>query len=434
MGMSSKSITSRDTTDSLKTDPEKTVTTIRRKPSNSKFAGLMAGEVSSPSGGCEPLAWEDDGVMRSSSSSGVIRTAVIPDDDLPPANDNNDLKAPSLHNGRTLYYHPSLLTNHEATSLQNAAERSGKFEEFDSRCAVIVEDGVYQHQPDDDIDLGSSLATLLHPILTSKITPWARQMTNIPTLTVADALIRSYDPSEERQDLSPHYDISTFATVIIPLNDPNEYEGGLYIQTGASSNTRLGVPFSSSGDAVLHRFDVMHGVNVRSGRKRCSLVVWFGENEDSVSSKTVPWVKREAGKGVSVHAAFLYGINAQNGLYGFDKDLEVAKEYYTWASERGHALSAYCLSLLLFKEVCTNNDLSKERQCVLQKKSLVLLKLAAERGLATAQHELGIAYKQGYWGLGQDVEAARLWLTLASEQGHGLSAEVLGDPSRWRIG
>jgi predicted 2-oxoglutarate/Fe(II)-dependent dioxygenase YbiX len=82
------------------------------------------------------------------------------------------------------------------------------------------------------------------------------------------------DPAEERQDLATHYDNTAYATVVVALNDPTEYEGGLFVQTGANVNTRKSVPFSSPGDAVLHRFDLMHGVNVRSGKKkRFSLVI-----------------------------------------------------------------------------------------------------------------------------------------------------------------
>lgn len=445
MGMSTVSIkSSADASSSSKTEGElENRATGITKPRNSKFAALMAGEVSSPSGGFEPISWEDEGVAVTSSSGGnsraIIHTTALPDDDMPSDSSytggkSNGVQTPaSLHNKRTLYWHPSLLTPEEAASLLNAAERSGKFDEFDSRCAVIVEDGVYQEQLQDEMTgRGETLASLLHPILTSKITPFAREMTSIPTLTIADALIRSYDPAEERQDLAVHYDITSYATMVIPLNDPNEYEGGLYVQYGASCETRRGVPFTKPGEAVLHRYDVMHGVNVRSGRKRCSLVVWFGENEQSVSSKTAPWVKREAETGMSVHAAFLHGMNSQNGLYGFEKDMKAAKEYFTWASERGHAISSYCLSNIVFKESFAQG-VKEERQHELQNKSLILLESAAKLGLASAQHELGIAYKQGYRGVARDVNVARSWLSLAATQGHQLSNEVLEDPSRWIV-
>jgi len=333
------------------------VADVAMSMSSSKFGGIMAAnsdvslkQSSAAKHGFEALTWTDDYDSMSGNNE-RCKTAVLPDDELPP----NIIGAPpSLHNKRTLYYQQSLLSKDEAAALQNAAERSGKLLEFDSRLAGIIEDGVDVVVTDDTNNGAPSLASILRPILTSKIIPWARAVSSTPTLTVADALIRSYDPSKECQHLSEHYDESSFATVIVPLNDPNEYEGGLYVQSGASSNTRRGVPFSNAGDIVLHKYDVMHGVTVRSGKKRCSLVIWFGEDEASVQSKTVPWVIREAKS--SVHAAFLFAYNSQNGLFGFTRDLEIAKQYYYWASQRGHALSAYNLWLIEEEESRRQNE------------------------------------------------------------------------------
>ena len=78
------------------------------------------------------------------------------------------------------------------------------------------------------------------------------------------------------------------------------------------------------------------------------MVLWFGEDEYSVQSKTVPWIIREARS--SVHAAFLFAYNSQHGLLGFEKDLEVAKQYYAWAAQRAHARSEYNLWLITSKE------------------------------------------------------------------------------------
>lgn len=295
-----------------------------------KFSGIMAAEVSSsPMNGYEPLMWHDSYDTQGNKQC----SAILSDDEVP-----INIDAPPKHNKRTLYYQQSLLSKNEATSLQYAAEQSGEVIEW-NQIAGIIEDGA---------DINPGLASILHPIINTKILPWAREVSSIPTLTVADALIRSYDPSKECQHLIGHYDEAAVATVIIPLNDPAEYEGGLYVQTGASDNTRLHVPFTNAGDVVLHNYDVMHGVNVQSGKKRCSLVLWFGEDEYSVKSKTVPWIIREAK--TSVHAAFLFAYNSQHGLLGFEKDLEVAKQYYAWAAQRAHARSEYNLWLITSKE------------------------------------------------------------------------------------
>ena len=305
-------------------------TTTQTPPtSKSKFSGIMAAETTPTTNGYEPLIWQQTYDMHGNKQS----FAILSDDEVP-----TNVDVPPLHNQRTLYYKQSLLSEEEATSLQYAAEHSGNIIEW-NQIAGVIENGV---------DIHPQLASMLHPILDDKILPWAREVSNIPTLTVADALIRSYDPSKECQHLTGHYDEAAVATVIIPLNDPNSYEGGLYVQTGASEDSRLLVPFSTAGDAVLHKYNVMHGVNVSSGNKRCSLVLWFGEDEESVKTKTVPWIIREAKQ--SVHAAFLFGYNAQHGLLGFEKDIQVAKEYYSWAAQRGHKQSEYNLYLITFKE------------------------------------------------------------------------------------
>lgn len=122
---------------------------------------------------------------------------------------------------------------------------------------VLVEDGNV---------VCPELHALLAPALEERIVPYVRARLGEPRVVVADALIRAYRPEDRRQSLAPHFDISSFATVIIPLN-PGSYEGGLYIQSGASSSARLEVDckqFGSfeKGDVVIHQFDVMHGVEV----------------------------------------------------------------------------------------------------------------------------------------------------------------------------
>ena len=182
---------------------------------NSKFPGIMEANVSSspPSDGSfDSLTWIDEYDMNCNKRCQI---AILPDDELPP--DSVD-DPPSMHNKRTLYYQQSLLSIEEATSLRHAAEQSCEFIES-NQLAGIIEDGV---------DVDESLASLLNPILASKIIPWARDVSSAPHLTVADALIRVYDPSQECLHLTEHYDESSFATVIIPLNDPNDYEGVSY--------------------------------------------------------------------------------------------------------------------------------------------------------------------------------------------------------------
>lgn len=383
-------------------DGTETQASPTKLPRISKFAGLMAGDDSTPESTC----WPEVRFQLDEDSKPL--TATLPDDDC------SVNPEPPLHNRRTLHYLPSLLSPEEVSSimseLQSSASTGAALQERNSRCIVAVEDG--ETQPND-------LSTILLPILRAKVLPFSRTVCNAPDMVVADALVRSYDSAEGKEALAPHYDVSSFCSVIIPLN-PQDCEGGLYVQSGAGLETRRSIQFDEAGDALLHRYDVMHGVHVRKG-KRYSLVVWLAETEDAMRNKVAPWVGREAGE--SVHAAFLNANNAKDGLYGATQDTLTARRFYEWAAERGHALSQYCLAIMLLKEsgaTGANGRVAK------------LLEMASDRGLAMAQHELGTAFKEGYFGVGRDEAVARTYYRLAAKQGYGRSVQVLEDATRWK--
>ena len=58
----------------------------------------------------------------------------------------------------------------------------------------------------------------------------------------------------------------TFATAIVSLSAASAYEGGLYVQAVPGVPSRRYVQLEA-GDALLHRFDTMHGVHVPSGER-----------------------------------------------------------------------------------------------------------------------------------------------------------------------
>ena len=82
---------------------------------------------------------------------------------------------------------------------------------------------------------------------------------------VSDVLIRRYLPTERRR-LEAHFDVSSFATAIVSLSAASAYEGGLYVQAVPGVPSRRYVQLEA-GDALLHRFDTMHGVHVPSGER-----------------------------------------------------------------------------------------------------------------------------------------------------------------------
>jgi hypothetical protein len=386
--------------------------------------------------------WDKAGCVNCSESNYSFYASVLPDDKI----DRNDVLAPSLHNQRELYFVPSLLTSSQVkTLLDMIAKQIQKQQQGVSpktKCIVAIEDGEKKALVNKD-QSDQCIASFLDPIIINQILPVARGILQEPKLAVADSIVRWYiveDVDEgSNENLPPHYDLTSFASMIIPLN-PEECEGGLYVQYGASHESRRTVDFQmhrhgsksnknnemfglKAGDAIIHRYDVMHGVNLKKGT-RFSLVFWMAD-EQSIKSRTAPWVTTDAINRKSVHAAFLYAMNAQNGLHGVPKDEKVAQEYWEWASERGHALSQYMLSMLLLRVGFDNDPLRKESKMEWSTRIVSLLKESADRGLDLSQHSLAQTYRYGYHGVAKNESIATKYYIAAARQGYTKSIEAL---------
>lgn len=384
--------------------------------------------------------WNHVGYMDFPASNYSCYTSVIPDDKIL----MKDILAPPLHNQRELYFVPSLLTASQVKSLLGMIayqiQKQQKGLSPKTKCIVAIEDGEMKLNYDEP---DNCIASYLDPIIRNQILPVAREILQEPNITVADSIVRWYIVENEdeggSENLPPHYDLTSFASMIIPLN-PEECEGGLYVQFGASHESRQNVDFKmyrhnietkdgmnssgiKSGDAIMHRYDVMHGVHLKRGT-RYSLVLWMTQDEQSMKTRTAPWVTKDAEDHRSVHAAFLYAMNAQNGIHGVSKDEKVAKEYWEWASERGHALSQYMLSMLLLR-IGFDDDPKLESKTEWSKRIVSLLEESAERGLDLSQHALAQTYRYGYHGVSKNESLARKYYIAAAKQGHTKSIEAL---------
>ena len=477
-----------------------------RPKKKSKFSQLMSGEktkstqlsdkdqhFSSSLFDSDPLSneeiwsllWRENGRIEclpnnapNSNDPPSLYTCSLPDDNFEftskDTNNNSPLieciSPPELHNKREIHYIPSLLSSTQVESLlevikANIDSQSSSVHR-NTKCLVAVEDGEKQYDPNKKL----CITSILEPMIQKQILPVARSICKEPNLVVADSLVRWYITDHEStgnetivsqsEALAPHYDVTSFATMIIPLN-PEECEGGLYVQYGAGQDTRCTVDFKDKirvattsattsikqnvshtqseghgmmqGDAILHRYDVMHGVQVQGGT-RYSLVLWMAQDCESMKKTNVPWVSKDALQRKSVHAAFLHGCNLRDGLYDTKRDLLEAKLFWEWASERGHALSQYNLAMLLlklgFRDDPEGPSVEKQKQ-VWNNRVLSLLEESANRGLDMSQHALGITYKQGYYGVKKDIAKARQLFANAARQGYVRSIEVLSDASTW---
>ena len=96
----------------------------------------------------------------------------------------------------------------------------------------------HAHIMEDGTPVGdAAVASLAQPLIDEQIVPYVRELTGCPEAVVSDALIRRYVPGE-RLGLSAHFDVSAFATAILPLSDPADYAGGLYLQPEPHASSR----------------------------------------------------------------------------------------------------------------------------------------------------------------------------------------------------
>ena len=265
---------------------------------------------------------------------------------------------------------PEVWSMEEITALHEAALRckaynSDEPDTVDKEAtfqANIFEDGVASAvQP--------QIARLLTPILEERLLPYVRRKFGCPNACVADALLRRYRAGE-RTSLNLHYDVQAFATAIIPISaqldeldgatgpdaagsDPGRaadmtaslpsapaltsYTGGLFVQGGPSRASRRFVRFASPGDALIHQFDLMHGVEVRGGT-RYAIAVWFSDSPASLAKGVAPWVRAMAERG-NADAQFLMASFCAQGRFGTKRDEEAAADWLERGAAQGLAVS-----------------------------------------------------------------------------------------------
>ncbi|CAE7803062.1 unnamed protein product, partial [Symbiodinium sp. CCMP2456] len=186
--------------------------------------------------------------------------------------------------------------------------------------------------------------------LVQRLLPWLRERFHCPGAALCTCLMRRYLANERRAHPA-HFDIfstlpsaRTSADACLMkdkrrqgLGKEKDFAGGLYIQPTPSSPrsyVRLG-----PGDAVLHRYDLRHGVEVMHG-ERYSLIFWFKDSLDSCRLGTTPWYSVAAAGGDG-DAAY----NIANLLY-MDGKLAEARSWYLAAATAGQADAALNLAVM----------------------------------------------------------------------------------------
>jgi hypothetical protein len=177
------------------------------------------------------------------------------------------------------------------------------------------------------------LTSTLKPYLDQNLLPRVKELTQSKTVEISDVFLRSYgkdcsdgDPNEEeapkeervRYKLSPHYDITSFATCVMALDDTAIHgANGLY--TISSDSGLLSTNHAAlrkffpleKGDGVIHTYDVLHGVDVHPSlnQSRTSLIVWLVDYEGDI--------KHETEKSPSLKSNYPWLLDPKNDVHDF---------------------------------------------------------------------------------------------------------------------
>ena len=157
------------------------------------------------------------------------------------------------------------------------------------------------------------LLDIVKPYIYEQLLPSVNRALNTTTIRVGDIFLRRYGPEiiegePSRQGISAHYDVFSRVTSVIALDDvAAKGSNGLFTTADNNSNhaaLRRFFPLQC-GDAVVHTWDVLHGVDVEPGLDRTSLIVWFTtspaadeqQEEATITTppqSTTPWLYQQS--------------------------------------------------------------------------------------------------------------------------------------------
>jgi hypothetical protein len=284
-----------------------------------------------------------------------------------------------------------------------------------------------------------SLAELTAPIVEERILPLVNARLaracaagGVPgRCRVCHSRVRRYTQGE-RTEHPTHFDIQALVTVVIPLSDFGvDFEGGLYVSTGAGYRGEEAFLPLAAGDAVVHQSTLLHGVRLERGT-RWSWVLWLknaASGEACEGVRAEEWTREEAEAGDPL-AMFLHARRQGSAerrrhwlqraaLAGFPRAAseygqalvegggrEGAAEGRAWleaAAREGEPEGLYNLGLL---EVGPRGNVTR---------AAALFCEAAARRLAPAAANCAVAHYNGR-GVGTDGAAALAWFSRAGDE------------------
>jgi len=288
--------------------------------------------------------------------------------------------------------------------------------------------------------LRKQLRKIMNPIIKNRITPYVRKLyskSNNPDrlCTPYSSFIRRYNKNE-RLHHATHRDGHAFATVVISLSDyGKEYRGGLYV---ASEERYKKIVPLNRGDAVVHQFDLLHGVKVHNSGERWSWIIWY---RDSINCKDYSneWFRDQAYQGNPLYQGLYANVvsgderilwhqkAAEQGysnsmvklarayLHLLPSNLEFnskkAEELYKNAIQRTQDPHAqYGLAQMLLSGLI---KLENKSTVEVLREVILLLEESAKGGHVFAMFNLGIAHLYGYSGV-QNIKLAKEWFEITN--------------------
>ncbi len=213
-----------------------------------------------------------------------------------------------------------------------------------------------------------ALIRLVSPYVYEHLLPLVQQRLATKDIQISDVFLRRYGndiiDGQSRHGISAHYDVFSRATCVIALDDTaKDGRNGLFTTQESCrsdrtcSNHRSLRRFFplSCGDAVLHTWDVLHGVDVEPGVDRTSLIVWFTSEENTENQSAVPWLTNRYDLETNHVAQFVLASSLESSedyLSGAE-----ARELYLQSATRGNLFAMTRLGSL-----CEEDELAGDEQ------------------------------------------------------------------------
>lgn len=315
-----------------------------------------------------------------------------------------------------LYQLKRMLTAEEATEILEIARSHPSYEmELDT----VDEMPTFEYYPlRDGTWEDQQMQQALEHIIQDRILPYMREQFDCPACMVGDVLVRRYVPGERRTH-ALHFDSHAFATAVLGLSDPDDYEGGLFVQPGPHASSRR-FPFIDVGDLLVHSFELQHGVHVRSGLRH-SLIFWLKDSPEAVASDATPWVDQRAATG-DPHGLHLKGCDAFKV-----HDMRQALGLYKRSARAGHPWSEYFLGVV-YSQMAQSANTTPVQQ-LYNAQAMKWWTRAADAGLVEAQKDLAVTYMSGEV-VDEDPVQAAWWLEEAAKQLDLQATHAMGEMYR----